>query len=247
MHRKWKVAKKIYECLNFEWRRLKKSSDRDFRQPFNPQEMPVFTPEAPRQDNGCDCGVFVCRYAYSLFQMRNECVFSQFDMVDECRDLFEDSGLFEFGMNDIARIREEMKALIGNLSKVYGQMKKLEKAKKKGKSTTNEANGNSSSEAAEAEETTDGGNKSEGLDESFDSTSGDNPAVVVKREDESQETSGDESPFVPKEKENVENSSDTSGKDDEVKNSEEEDRSCSSDNEKSQDLLVDDDERSAAC
>ncbi len=246
MHQKKKVARKIYEWLNFEWRRLKKSSDRDFRQPFNPDEMPVFTPKVPHQDNGCDCGVFVCRYAYSLFQMRNDCLFSQFDMSDDCKDLFGDSGLFEFGMNDIARIREEMKALIGNLSKVYGQMKKLEKAKKKGKSTSDEADGNSSSEAAEAEETTDGGNKSEGLDESFDS-SGDNPTVVVKREDESQETSGDESPFVPKEKENVENSSDTSGKDDEVKNNEEEDRSCSSDNEKSQDLLDDDDERSAAC
>eukprot|EP00986_Skeletonema_menzelii_P019594 scaffold28623_cov417-Skeletonema_menzelii.AAC.1 len=63
-------------------------------------------------------------------------------------------------------------------------------------------------------------------------------ATNPKREDESQETSGDEGPFVPKEKENVENSSDTSGKDDEVKTNEEEDRSSS--DEKSQDLLVND-------
>ena len=55
----------------------------------------------------------------------------------------------------------------------------------------------------------------------------------MKREDESQETSGDESPFASKELENIENSSDTSGKDDEVKNSEEENLRCSSDNEKS--------------
>eukprot|EP00986_Skeletonema_menzelii_P016690 scaffold15500_cov74-Skeletonema_menzelii.AAC.1 len=123
-----------------------------------------------------------------------------------------------------------MKHLIANLSKVYLHKKKLEKAKKKSKSKSNEADGNTSSEAAEAEETTDGGNKPEGIDESFDS--------IVKREDESQETSGDEGPFVSKEKENVENSSDTSGKDDEVKTNEEEDRSSS--DEKSQDLLVND-------
>ena len=231
MHQKRKVAKKIYEWLNFEWKRLKKSSDKDFRQPFYRESMPLFTPKIPYQDNGCDCGVFVCRYAFNLFQMRNESVFSQFDMVDNCTDLFEDSGLFEFGMKDIARIRVEMKHLIANLSKVYLQKKKLEKAKKKSKSKSNEADGNTSSEAAEAEETTDGGNKPEGIDESFDS--------IVKREDESQETSGDEGPsFVSKEKENVENSSDTSGKDDEVKTNEEEDRSSS--DEKSQDLLVND-------
>ena len=235
MHQKKKVAKKIYEWLNYEWKRLKKSSSKDFRQPFYAGSMPVFTPKIPHQDNGCDCGVFVCRYAYNLFQMRNENLFSQFDMVDACSDLFGDSGLFEFGMKDIARIRVEMERLIRNLSKVYLQKQKLEKAKKKSKSSSKEADGNSSSEAAEAGETTDGGNKSEGLDESLDS--------IVKREDESQETSGDEGPFVPKEKENVENSSDTSGKDEEVKTGEEEDLSSSGD-EKSQDLL---DEGSVAC
>lgn len=243
MHQKNRIAKSIYGWLNFEWRRLKKRGGKGFPKiPFDKSGMPVFTPTIPYQDNGCDCGVFVCRYAYNLFQMRNNC-FSQFDMADDCRDLFEDRGLFKFGMKDIARIRGEMETLIRNLAKVYQRMKKLEKAKKKSKSTSNEADGNSSSDAAAAEEATDGGDKSEGVDEPVDSNE-DNLAAV-KREEESRETSGDESPFVPKEKENVENSSDTSRKDDEVKNNEEEDLS-SSDNEKSQDLL-EDDESSVAC
>lgn len=244
MHQKNRIAKNIHGWLNFEWRRLKKGGGRGLpKLPFDKQSMPVFTPTIPYQDNGCDCGVFVCRYAYNLFQMRNNC-FSQFDMADDCRDLFQDRGLFKFGMKDIARIRGEMVTLIRNLAKVYQRMKKLEKAKKKSKSTSNEADGNSSSDAAAAEETTDGGNKSEGLYESFDSNE-DNLATV-KREDESRETSGDESPLVPKEKENVENSSDTSRKDDEIKNNEEGDGNSSSDNEKSQDLL-EDDESSVAC
>lgn len=244
MHQKNRIAKNIHVWLNFEWRRLKKGGSKDLpKQPFDRTYMPVFTPTVPYQDNGCDCGVFVCRYAYNLFQMRNNC-FSQFDMADDCRDLFEDS-LFKFGMEDIARIRIEMETLIRNLAKVYQRMKKLEKAKKKeSKSTSKEADGNSSNDAAAAEDTTDGGNKSEGVDESFDSNEDNLP--TVKREDESRETSGDESPFVPKEKENVENSSDTSRKDDEVKNNEEGDSSSSSDNEKSQELL-EDDESSVAC
>eukprot|EP00985_Skeletonema_marinoi_P016788 scaffold9065_cov239-Skeletonema_marinoi.AAC.1 len=102
MHRKNKIARSIYEWLNFEWKRLKKRGDKP--QPFKKDSMPVLTPHIPRQDNGCDCGVFVCRYAYNLFQMRSN-RFSQFDMSDNCSDLFADSDLFEFGMKDIARIR----------------------------------------------------------------------------------------------------------------------------------------------
>jgi hypothetical protein len=238
MHRKNKVARSIYQWLNYEWKRLKKRGvgDSNSKQPFTPKLMPLLTPNIPYQDNGCDCGVFVCRYAYNLFQMRSNC-FSQFDIVDDCRDLFEDSGLFEFNMADIARIRKEMERLIENLSNVYRRMKKLEKAKKKSnlqndESTSNEKDGNS--DIAAAEETADGGDKSEEADES-----GDNPDV------KSEGTPGEGSPLVLKEKENVENSSDTSRKDDEPKNNEEQD-DVSSGSDKSQDLL-DDDQNSVAC
>jgi hypothetical protein len=245
MHRKKKIARNIYEWLNFEWRRLKKRGKGVSQQPFASDTMPLLTPKIPYQDNGCDCGVFVCRYAYNLFQMRSKC-FSQFDMSDNCSDLFEESGLFDFDMQDIARIREEMESLIRNLSKVYLRTKKLEKAKKKNKlqndgSKSSEKDGNSSSEVAAAEETTDGGNKSEEADESFDSN-GDNPDV--DREGESDETPGDGTSFVSKEKENVENSSDTSRKDDALKNNEEQD-DVSFGSGKSQDLLEDD--QSVAC
>ena len=126
---------------------------------FQTKTMPLFTPSIPYQDNGCDCGVFVCRYAYNLFQMRNNC-FSQYDLSTRCKKLFKpDNLLFEFGMEDIARIRKEMKSLINNLSTCYLRMKKLEKGKKKkGKCQNDEAvpseeGGNSSGEVAAADET----------------------------------------------------------------------------------------------
>lgn len=249
MHRKKKIARSIYEWLNFEWKRLKKRGVK-VPNPFNEGNMLLLTPKIPYQENGCDCGVFVCRYAYNLFQMRNNC-FSQFDMWDNCKELFKESGLFEFDMDDIARIRKEMETLIGNLSKVYLRMKKLEKSKKKpnrpnDETMSSENDVNPSSEVAAEVETSEGGNKSDGDGpeniESFESGG----SQEVKREDESDITPGEAN--SSKEKENVENSSDASPKDDELKVNDEQDDG-SDDSGKSQDKLspTDTDQNSVVC
>lgn len=240
MHRKKRIASDIYKWLNFEWNRLEKGNvNGDSPRVFRTQTMPLLTPKIPYQDNGCDCGVFVCRYAYNLFQMRSNYIFSQYDLSTRCKKLFQGyNPLFEFGMEDIARIREEMKSLINNLSTSYLRMKKLEKGKKKGKCENDEAvpseeGGNSSGEVAAADETSsDGGNKPDGAstdnDESFQS----NGAREEGSDDTPEETNS-----LSTEKENVENSSDASPKDDdEVKvNAEQDDVSCGT--EKSEDLL----------
>ena len=120
MHQKQRIASDIYKWLNFEWKRLKKGKVNGYSsRVFGTQTMPLLTPKIPYQDNGCDCGVFVCRYAYNLFQMCNNYTFSQYDLSNRCKEVFKGCGLFEFGMEDIARIREEMKSLINNLSTSY--------------------------------------------------------------------------------------------------------------------------------
>jgi hypothetical protein len=170
--------------------------------------------------------------------MRNNYIFSQYDLSTRCRKLFQGyNPLFEFGMDDIARIREEMKSLINNLSTSYLRMKKLEKGTKKGKCENDEAlpgeeGGNSSGEVADVDETSGGGDKPDGSstdnDESFQSNGA--------REEGSDDTP-EETDSLSTEKENVENSSDASPKDDdEVKvNAEQDDVSCGT--EKSEDLL----------
>ena len=237
MHRKKRIASDIYKWLNFEWKRLEKGNvDGEEERIFQTRTMPLLTPKIPYQDNGCDCGVFVCRYAYNLFQMRNNYIFSQYDLFTRCKMLFKECRLFEFGMEDIARIREEMKSLINNLSTSYLRMKKLEKGKKKGKCQNDEAvpseeGGNSSGEVAAADETSNGGNKPDGI-----STHNDEENTDVSREEGSDGTPEETTPLST-EKENVENSSDASPKDDdEVKvNTEQDDVSCST--EKSEELL----------
>jgi hypothetical protein len=78
----------------------------------------------PFQNNGWDCGVFVCRYAQSLFRLRDR-KFSYADASDEgklnCtfKRMITDSPEFDFGMNDISRLRKELMILIERLSHIY--------------------------------------------------------------------------------------------------------------------------------
>jgi len=74
----------------------------------------------PYQDNGCDCGVFVCRYAYNLYMMRHQ-KFTKRDYKERppFTSKITRSPAFQFDMSDIARIREEIATLIDNLSKLF--------------------------------------------------------------------------------------------------------------------------------
>ena len=72
----------------------------------------------PHQENGCDCGVFVCRYAYNLYIMRHH-RFTWKGYEDSFTSLITNSPAFQFDMFEIARIRKEMTTLVDNLSKVY--------------------------------------------------------------------------------------------------------------------------------
>ena len=87
----------------------------------------------PRQDNKWDCGVFVCRYAYNLFIMRN-LRFTREGYNENFVSLITRGKAFQFDMSDIARIRKEMSKLFDNLSKVYlRRLKEQESATKKAK------------------------------------------------------------------------------------------------------------------
>ena len=95
----------------------------------------------PRQNNGSDCGVFVCRYAFAMFQLRHR----KFDYKDAglenptaagpFSDLITNGEEFDFNVDDIQRIRSDFKTLIKNLHPLYQIAKddriKAEKEEKK--------------------------------------------------------------------------------------------------------------------
>eukprot|EP00934_Nitzschia_sp_Nitz4_P002048 Nitzschia sp. Nitz4//scaffold80_size88189//71589//78338//NITZ4_005093-RA/size88189-processed-gene-0.64-mRNA-1//1//CDS//3329558648//2048//frame0 len=139
MHNKKKVGANIRCWLNNEWRRAQKKLtgfDVD-EKPFQQDYFRMFNPKVPYQDNTWDCGVFVCRYAYALYELRNR-NFTFEDAGMYCDrssrstsrsafyDLISDSAEFQFGMDDIARFRDEFKMLIERLSEVYMSFKRSE-------------------------------------------------------------------------------------------------------------------------
>ena len=74
----------------------------------------------PYQDNDCDSGVFVCRYAYNLYMMRHQ-KFTYCDYFESppFTSKITRGLVFQFDVSDIDRIREEIATLIDNLSKLY--------------------------------------------------------------------------------------------------------------------------------
>ena len=94
----------------------------------------------PLQNNSWDCGVFVCRYAYAIYELRDR-DFTYGDAGMHCentdvitgsssrafKELISDGAEFDFNMDDIARFRDEFKTLIENLSRLYVKAKSAEK------------------------------------------------------------------------------------------------------------------------
>jgi hypothetical protein len=90
----------------------------------------------PLQDNGSDCGVYVCRYSLGVYKLRH-CDFRERDIFPEnlprqqrlrqkvgCQHLITTSREFDFTVQDIQEMRREFQRLIENLSKVYGHWQK---------------------------------------------------------------------------------------------------------------------------
>jgi len=101
------------------------------------------------QKNGCDCGVFVCRYALGMFKLRHfeftndEAGFRKGSDSNHAGNrrhlpfskLITNGEEFNFDCDDIHRIRIEYQTLIKNLHPLYGQFysKKVAMEKKEKK------------------------------------------------------------------------------------------------------------------
>ena len=86
-------------------------------------------PRVPYQTNCCDCGVFACRYAWGLYQQRNE-VIMESDLKNKLVEIITNSRFFEFGMEDIATMRKTMKKLVDSLTSEYAPVMEQERKKR---------------------------------------------------------------------------------------------------------------------
>jgi hypothetical protein len=95
----------------------------------------------PYQDNGYDCGVFVCRYAYAIYQLRQRgFTYSDAGLCCDSEEekksaafyhLITEGSEFDFDMDDISLFRDEFQTLIERLSEIHTRWKKEEKAEQR--------------------------------------------------------------------------------------------------------------------
>lgn len=97
----------------------------------------------PLQNNGWDCGVFVCRYAYGMYRLSEaEFTYELAELKGNDNELgfpnfITKSDAFDFNMEDIGRIRLNFQILIQKLFSIYSRRKASDKlAKKESKEKT---------------------------------------------------------------------------------------------------------------
>ena len=88
---------------------------------FTPGSYPFFGPIIPQQRNYDDCGVFVLRYAYSLFQKRDQKV-TRGDVKNSLKEYITEDVWFHFKQADIYFMRRLIQnVLVDELSQLYGK------------------------------------------------------------------------------------------------------------------------------
>ena len=162
-HDRQEISQNIQEWLNNEWKTKKDTLE----SPFTNKSFQIFSPTGtfskhvvsilvqllcltnichllvPIQTNSVDCGVFLCRFAYALYQLR----FHIFTYVDAGLDrtskdksksknkpfyrVITKGAEFDFNKNDMPRIREEFKTLIERLSALFLRAKQAKLSEKR--------------------------------------------------------------------------------------------------------------------
>jgi Ulp1 family protease len=130
------IGNNIRKWLNHEWRLIHEIPDSRSSLktwPFG-RRFRLHQPKVPLQDNGWDCGVFVCRYAFGIIKIQLRGIeFTHADLGynsqlpdNICRQLITRGSEFQFNLSDIARIRVEFKTWIERLSVIYVSGKEQE-------------------------------------------------------------------------------------------------------------------------
>ena len=132
-HPTLELADAVRGWLNFEWDRKYENDVQQERAPFSRRAMVVGRPVVGQQNNGYDCGVFTCRYAYGLLRV-NEDAYNyknagvseiKDEMVEQIKPLFSrylgGSGEFDFDQTKMDGIRANYAALITRLNGRYGE------------------------------------------------------------------------------------------------------------------------------
>ena len=112
----------IRNVLNSEWQRHYNTTlDRTSR-PFTHRCLPLLTPKVVRQDNGFDCGMFVCRYAFNCIQLIKNPL-KMIDLHNNLKHYLSEDPLFDFSGKDITRMRVEIHNMLQSITEQYRSLR----------------------------------------------------------------------------------------------------------------------------
>ena len=79
--------------------------------PFTSETLPLKIPKVPTQENGFDCGLFLCKYF--------EFIVKDVESFASERDVYNPSFNFSWGQNDVTILRWDLVTLITSLHVDY--------------------------------------------------------------------------------------------------------------------------------
>ena len=124
----------IYEWLNSEATRQQKGNGL-----FTLENMPVCIPDVPMQNNSWDCGVFVCRYLFSMLSLGGDISFSANKRKFQNKrfaskmtiEWITNQESFQFTTQDVVELRAQLACLVRELSNNVSQPRQQETTKQK--------------------------------------------------------------------------------------------------------------------
>ena len=112
------IAWAVRLVLNSEWDdHCNDTLDKTSR-PFTHRCLPLISAKVVRQENGFDCGVFTCRYAFNAIELLRKRL-TMSDVQNKLKCFVSEDPLFNFTGGDITRMRIEIHNMLGAITEQF--------------------------------------------------------------------------------------------------------------------------------
>jgi len=112
------IAWAVRLVLNSEWDHHCNTTLDKTSRPFTHRCLPLISAKVVCQDNGFDCGVFTCRYAFNAIELLKKRL-TMSDVQNKLKHFILEDPLFNFTGSDITRMRTEIHNMLGSITEQF--------------------------------------------------------------------------------------------------------------------------------